>query len=68
MMLTKVKDLLCEPVKPFEEFYLQYIITIQDMNIQSEFEYLIHHNTLTVQSMDRLISNNLGELVNHGKF
>lgn len=67
-MLETIKSLINEPTIPFDSFYLQYIMSVQDMNIQAEFEYLINHNTLTINSIDKLISNDLGELVNHGKF
>ena len=67
-MLKQVKIMLNSPIPSFDDFYLQYIVSVQDRNIQAEFDYLINHNTLTVQSLDKLISNNLGELINHGEF
>lgn len=67
-MLKQIKIMLNSPILSFDDFYLQYIVSVQDMNIQAEFDYLINHNTLTVQSLDKLISNNLGELINHGEF
>lgn len=47
----------------FQNFYTHYIMQVQDSNIDEEFKFLITHNNLDVLSVDKLISNDLGKLV-----
>lgn len=52
----------------FPQYFLQYVMSIQDSNIDSEFSYLLRHNTLDILNLDRLITDHLDRLVKHDKF
>lgn len=47
----------------FDEFYSNYILDVQDKNIEDELAYLVHSNTLTPLSLDALVNNTLKGLI-----
>lgn len=54
-MLKIVKSLVDEPVVPFAEYYMNYVMQVQDQNIDREIKTLIRLNKPTVFSMGKLI-------------
>lgn len=55
-MLETVKDYIsCIPNKSFNQYFVEYMIAVQDSNIEEEISYLLSHNTLDVLSMGRVI-------------
>lgn len=63
-MLQTIKDYINNlSDESFQDFYTHYIMQVQDSNIDEEFKFLITHNNLDVLSVDKLISNDLGKLV-----
>ncbi len=63
-MLQTIKDYISNlSDESFQNFYTHYIMQVQDSNIDEEFKFLITHNNLDVLSVDKLISNDLGKLV-----
>lgn len=50
------------PKISFDEFYLQYMCDVQDSNIDMEFDYMVHRNTLNIRSMESLIKNTFERL------
>lgn len=42
---------------PFGEYFKQYIMSVQDKNIDSEFRFLMKFNALNIDSMQNLIQN-----------
>lgn len=63
-MLQTIKDYINNlSDESFQNFYTHYIMQVQDSNIDEEFKFLITHNNLDVLSVDKLISNDLGKLV-----
>lgn len=47
----------------FEEFYMQYVMSVQDTNIEREFSFLLDKNILDVPNMGHLIQNTYEGLV-----
>lgn len=43
------------PCISFEEYYVNYVSQIQDMNISCELDYLMKHNTMNPLLFDQLI-------------
>ena len=63
-MLQTIKDYINNlSDESFQNFYTHYIMQVQDSNIDEEFKFLITHNNLDILSVDKLISNDLGKLV-----
>ena len=54
-MLDTVKSCIAKNRPPFQEFYMRYIMTVQDRNIELEMKHLKAKNLLTPMSMDLLI-------------
>lgn len=40
---------------PFEIYYQNYVMKIQDDNIDTEISYMLHHNIVSVELVDRAI-------------
>ena len=51
------------PDIPFDEFYMNYILQIQDQNIDIEMDFLIHRNELNPMRMNKLINKSCERLV-----
>lgn len=54
-MLKIVKSFVDKPAVPFAEFYMQYVMQVQDQNINREIKQLVRLNKPTVFSMSKLI-------------
>lgn len=54
-MLKTVKNLVDEPVEPFGIFYINYVMQVQDQNIDRELRSLLHSNRTDISSMSKLI-------------
>ena len=47
----------------FEDLFLSYIIYVQDRNISKEFSYMLRNNVVSVELLDRAISDAYRELI-----
>ena len=54
-MLETVKREITSEYKDFESYYLDYICSVQDRNIEREFRYFRSVNTLSPFSMQSII-------------
>lgn len=54
-MLKTVKNLVDEPVEPFGTYYINYVMQVQDQNIDRELRSLLHNNRTDISSMGKLI-------------
>lgn len=45
--------------KTFSHRFVEYMMDMQDLSIQYEFEYIRRHNKLDVLNLDRYINSNL---------
>lgn len=57
---SEIKNL---PSCTFSQYFIEYVMSVQDSNIDSEFSYLRRHNQLDILNVDRLISEYLSRLV-----
>lgn len=65
-MLNTIKTLInTVPGLPFTSFYADYIINVHHSNIEEEFRYLLSHNELTLEDVDKLVNSDLDRLVNY---
>lgn len=48
----------------FQLYFVNYIIKMQDIDLDNEFRYLTTHNLMSISKVDRLISNAYEGLVN----
>lgn len=63
-MLETIKRCINDvPNISFAQFYSEYILTVQDNNIESEFQYMIHHNLLNTSMMDTIIQHTHERLI-----
>ena len=62
-MLETVKTCIqSTPDIPFQEFFQQYVLSVQDSNIDREFNYLVSRNVLRVNSIGILLKNTIERL------
>lgn len=55
-MLETVRRTLGElPQYPFQRFFQAYVLSIQDINIEEELQFMIRNNFLNNRSVARLI-------------
>ena len=63
-MLETVKESIHDlPNISFQEFYSNYVMHVQDENIDEELRFLSSNNNLTPLSINRLISTSFERLV-----
>ena len=63
-MLETIKQTIERlPKTNFKRFYLKYVTSVQDKNLEIEFKYLTSHNSLDILNLDRLINKYLGEMM-----
>ena len=56
-MLDTIKQTIKEvPFISFEEYFLRYVMKMQDDNIDNEVSFLLRNNFLSTLSLDRLIN------------
>lgn len=66
-MLKTVRNYIDQlPTCTFPEYYQNYIISIQDRNIDAEFKNLIKYNKLSVKKLDLLIAGIYERICNNG--
>lgn len=64
-MLATIKKQIADVTDlTFSEYYRQYIMSIQDSNIEYEFKFMLKRNILNVNSMQLLIDNTYERLKN----
>ena len=54
-MLDTIRSCITKKRPPFQEFYMNYIMTVQDRNIELEIRHMKDKNFLTPMSMNLLI-------------
>lgn len=65
-MLECVKTLMDQLENiTFQEYYRDYVISVQDANIESEFAYLLSTNDLTPMRVCKLADKSMERLVNY---
>lgn len=55
-MLKIVKSLVDAPYEPFGKFYTEYIMSVQDQNIDRELKSLLRNSRTDISSMSKLIA------------
>ena len=55
-MLEEIRKIVDAPFISFEQYFTNYVISVQDNNIDSEISFILRHNFLNVNSMIRLSS------------
>ena len=64
-MLKTIKEYISNlPMVSFERFYINYIMQIQDENIEREMQYLSNKNLLDVKRMENSIVKEVERLGN----
>lgn len=63
MLDTLKEHIQCKNFRGFEEFYIDYVLSIQDRHIILEMEYIKKHNKLDILKLDRWITSSLAEVV-----
>lgn len=43
-------------IKPFDVYYQEYIVSVQQHNINQEFRYMLNHNVVNLNMIDRAIA------------
>lgn len=56
---------LSEENKTFQEYYRDYVLKVQDSNIEDEMNYLLSNNELTPMRMCKLADKSIERLVNY---
>ena len=64
-MLGSVKSVIqqSEELPDFEEYYMDYIFRVQDMNISNELKHMIRKNRLKLNSYQYLIHTTLERVI-----
>lgn len=63
-MLGTVKSFISDlPDMTFNLYFVNYIIRIQDEDLENEFKYLTSHNNISISKVDKLIENTYEGLV-----
>ena len=60
-MLETIKRLINEPCISFEQFFQQYVISVQDESIKQEISFLLKNNFLSANAITKLIDHELKE-------
>jgi len=55
-MLDTVKQMLAEPFITFEQYYQNYIMSVQDESIEMEISFLLRNNFPSANSVMKLIN------------
>ena len=64
LMLMTIRDFIDTlDDTSFEEFYVEYIMYMQNVAMQNEFDYLIKHNQLNALNLIKLINSETDRMV-----
>lgn len=64
LMLGTIRDFIDTlDDSTFEEFYVEYIMYMQNVAMQNEFNYLIKHNQLNALNLIKLINSETDRMV-----
>lgn len=58
-MLATIKQSICEvqaDTSSFQQYFTNYVMEVQDRNIDQELAYMLTHNVVDVQFVDRAIT------------
>lgn len=62
-MLINIKSCIqSAPTISFSRYFQEYILKVQDSNINREFKFLLKRNSLEIDSMGALIQNTIERL------
>lgn len=62
-MLENVKKQINKRVrKTFEEKYIDYVLSVQEVNLELEIDFFKRHNKMDVLQLDRMISLEINEV------
>ncbi len=68
-MLETIKDYISSsPNVPFEKFYLEYMMRVQDENIEYEMSYMLLNNDINALILSKVIENTYEGLRDYVKF
>lgn len=60
-MLETVRASIAElPDTSFEQHFQEYVMMVQDLHISAEIQQLLHHNSLDIVVMSKIIRQNYG--------
>ena len=64
-MLETIRDSIQKTnrMESFNSYFLQYVMDIQDSNIDKEMSYMLSHNVVSIDMIDRAILKDLESLV-----
>lgn len=63
-MLETIKKIISEPYIPYDQYFSEYVMSMQDMSIDNELRFLVLNNVLDTSILDSEIHLELGELLN----
>ena len=62
-MLETIKSCIVNsPFITFEQYFVLYVMQMQDANIDNEVAFLLRNNSLSTLSIDRLINSEVNKL------
>lgn len=67
-MLKTIREALRKGRKPFEDMYADYILEVQDRNLEAEIRYLQRMNKLNVTFMSNIIEQTMSTVVKDNDF
>lgn len=67
-MLKTIREALRKSRKPFEDMYADYILEVQDQNLEAEIRYLQRMNKLNVTFMSNIIEQTMSTVVKDNDF
>lgn len=56
MLETIKQSIKNAPFITFEQYFIEYVMQMQDTNIDNEVTFMLHNNSLTTKSLDKLIN------------
>ena len=67
-MLKTIREALKRSYKPFDKMYSDFIMEVQDRNLEAEIRYLKRMNRLNVTFMEGIIEQTMSTVVNDNDF
>ena len=65
-MLETIRELIADVEADsidFSQFYTEYVMSIQDENIEEELKFLVSNNKLTPMNLSKLLNSSLERMV-----